>query len=121
MNCPICGAPPEVVSQGAYGYIAHCSECYEGDPEAERWRRVQGHHGSSAEAALERWLKNARDEAECDLHPLRAPYALNHLFRDLSVQVLDEAERQSGWVETWKCPCDSGRPCRTTITVGPRC
>lgn len=121
MNCPICGAPPEVVSQGAYGYIAHCSECYEGDPEAERWRRVQGHSGRSAEQALERWLKNARDEAECDLHPLRAPYALNYLFRDLSVQVLDEAERQREWVENWCFATVDGQLSESTTSWGPRC
>jgi hypothetical protein len=97
-RCPICGGAPEVVSQGAYGYIAHCSECYEGDPEAERWRRLQG-HADTAEKAIEAWRHNALDEASCDLHPHRPAIALNYLFRDLSVQVLEEAERQEGWVE----------------------
>lgn len=118
MNCPICGGAPEVVSQGAYGYIAHCAECYEGDPEAESWRWLQG-FGDTPEEATERWLERARDEANSETHHLEpSPYTLNYLFRDLSVQVLDESERQSEWVWLHKLG-----PNLDVVTVewGPRC
>lgn len=96
MNCPICGSPPVVVSQGAYGYLAHCSGCYEGDPEAADWRRMHG-HGHDPEEALDWWFERASDEACSDLHLFPAPVRINYLMRDLQIQVMDESERMSTW------------------------
>lgn len=98
MNCPICGGAPTVVDQGVFGILAHCGECYEGDPEASEWRRLQA-RADTREEALELWLERARDYAANDeVPPLPVPYRLARpVPARIELRVEIEAQRTRGW------------------------
>jgi hypothetical protein len=104
-TCPICGARGEVRSLGAFGFASHCSCCYEGDPESERWRRLQG-HGATAEDAIEKWLEDGRELCAVDeIPPLRIRYELSRdMWTDLQRQVAMEGAAQKGLdlVQGWR-------------------
>lgn len=100
-SCPVCGAPPSVTSLGAFGWLACCSACYDEDPEAPSWTHMQG-IGETHERAVESWLVTAREFCAIDeIPPLRISYALNFMWRDLAIQIIDESERQESWVDEW--------------------
>lgn len=97
-RCPICGANPVIVNAEVFGYVAHCGQCYDGDPESPSWRLLSG-RGMTPEDAVSEWLDSAREYAAVgDVPALMAPVALNRMWLDLSIQVVDECERQSGWL-----------------------
>lgn len=100
MNCPICGAPGKVVSVGAFGWRALCSECYEPDAEAPTWRHLDG-MGDSPEQALEEWSQNAREYATTeDIPSMRCP---SRPRMTVAQQVTEQAhaeferQRRDGW------------------------
>lgn len=114
--CPICGAPGDVRSLGAFGFAAHCSSCYEGDPEAGAWRRLQG-HGESAEDAVAAWLEDARELCSVDEIPTlpcpcRPSTPSSAMFLDLEIQVRCEAALQQGLdlVPGWRFVPDDSTP-----------
>lgn len=96
-RCPICGSAGEVRGLGAFGFAAHCADCYEGDPESSRWRRMQG-HGETAESAIEKWLEDARELTAVDEIPdLRIRYVLSgDMWTELQRQVVMENSAQMG-------------------------
>ena len=96
-RCPLCGAAG-VVDDGHGVYRAHCGDCYEGDPEAEQWRHLQG-MAFSATAATDLWLDRAREHAANDtIPPLPISYTPVGTLSALAFQVAQESERQRGWV-----------------------
>lgn len=102
-SCPICSARGEVVSVGVFGFVAHCSDCYDADPESPRWRRVQG-HAERAYVAVERWLEDAREIAAIDEIPaMHCSYHPESLFAAIERQAAEEFERQRGFdlVDGW--------------------
>jgi hypothetical protein len=97
-NCPLCGSFGVTGSIEAFGYVAHCSECYEGDPDAPFWAHITG-QADTAELAVEEWLETAREYAATDTIPgLRCPSSPEDLFADLSAQISAERERTRGWI-----------------------
>lgn len=107
-TCPLCGSRGEVTSVGAFGYVASCGDCHEADPEAARFRHLQGHAPTEHEA-VERWLEEAREYAAleeipkfpCSYTPVTPATAM---FLDLEIQVRCEAQLQRGFelVEAWR-------------------
>lgn len=99
-RCPLCGASGEVRSLGAFGWVAHCSDCYDEDPEASREYHLQG-HADRADVALELWLEAARECAAIDEIPAlvcrHRPVTL--VILDVLEQALTEFARQKrdGW------------------------
>jgi hypothetical protein len=105
-TCPICSAPGSVRSLGAFGWVAHCSACYEGDPESDRWRRIQG-HGETLEDAVSAWLEDARELCAVDeIPPLRCAFAPRtpRLIEQVIEQAREEFARQNGTdqVDGWR-------------------
>lgn len=103
-TCPICGSRGSLVSVGAFGYVAHCGDCYEPEDEAPDWRRVRG-HGQTEHEAVELWLEAARDVAANDEIPaLTCSYQPNPMWKDLQAQVSAEFERQTDYdlVPAWR-------------------
>lgn len=97
-TCPLCAFPGTTSSVGAFGYHAHCSECYDPDPEAPFWTQLSG-NADTAELALEHWLEAAREYAAIsDIPGLRCPSVPEDLFADLSAQVSVERARTRGWI-----------------------
>jgi hypothetical protein len=97
-TCPLCGSAATTGSLEAFGYSAHCSECYDCDPEAPFWSHLSG-NAATAELAVEHWLEAAREYATNDTIPaLRCPSAPEDLFADLSAQVSSERARTRGWI-----------------------
>lgn len=98
MTCPLCGAAGKVVSVGAFGFRALCSECYEGDEEAPSWRLLDG-MGDTAEQAKEAWLDAAREYAATEEIP-RLPCQYRpraSVVSEVLEQARAEFERQRGW------------------------
>lgn len=74
-RCPLCGAVGEVIGLGAFGYAAHCSDCYDAD-DGPRWRQMQG-QDADPEVAVEKWLEQAREFCALEAPPpLRIRYQL---------------------------------------------
>ena len=97
-SCLLCACPGTVVSIEAFGFHAHCSECYDCDDEAPFWAHLSG-QADTAELAVERWLEASREYATNDVIPgLRCPSVPADLFADLSAQVSTERDRTRGWV-----------------------
>ena len=95
-RCPLCGAAG-VVDDGHGVYRAHCGDCYEGDPEADSWRHLQG-MAFSAERATDLWLDRAREHAANDTIPaLPISYTPTAVISAIAFQVAQETERQRGW------------------------
>lgn len=112
-RCPICGASGKVTSVGAFGWVATCSDCFDGDPEAPEWRHIRG-LGESQEQATDKWLEDARETAAVEEIPtLTSSYRPNTLFRDIERQVALESERQRRWCKicNWYGPINEGLEC----------
>lgn len=111
MSCPICGSAGVVVDQGVFGFIAHCGGCYEGDPEASEWRRLQA-RADEPEDALELWLERAKEYAAYDEVPaLPCPLIPSPLFRELEEQVDEEFVLSHGWRKVREGKALVYRPC----------
>jgi len=111
VRCPICGGVPVVVDQGVFGVLAHCGECYEGDPEASEWRRLQA-RADHPEDALELWYERARDFAACDEIPsMPIPYKPARLFSELEAQVDHEFASSLNWRKIREGKALLWRPC----------
>jgi hypothetical protein len=104
-TCPICCFQGEVRDLGPFGFAAHCSECYEGDPESASWRRIQG-HGATAEDATAKWLEDARELAAVDEIPsLVVRFTPRHdMWTELQRQIEMESAAQRGLdlVDGWR-------------------
>jgi hypothetical protein len=108
-TCPICSSHGSVRSLGAFGWVCVCSQCYEPDDEADRWRRLQG-HGETMEDAVDAWLEDARELATVDeIPPLRCAYVPRapRLIEQVVEQAREEFARQhdfelvEGWRRAW--------------------
>lgn len=119
-RCPICHAPGEVRSLGAFGYAAHCSECYEGDEEADHWRHLQG-HGETVEDAVDKWLEDARELCAVDeIPPLRcACTPAERLVEQVLEQARAEFTAQAEFelVDGWRWSPDCADPNRVQQDV----
>lgn len=110
-RCPLCGAAGVVVEMACGAHIAHCGDCYEGDPEAPDWRHLQG-IAQDEDEAVSRWLERAREYAAVDeIPPLIIPFHPTEVITDLALRIAQEAERQRGWVSYKR----AGRP----VLYGP--
>jgi hypothetical protein len=91
--CPLCGSPAAAYpAVGTFGYVAHCSGCYDCNP--SRWARLRG-TGGTAELATEEWLEQAREyAASTEIPPLPCPYTPVDFFAELARQVSEETDRQ---------------------------
>jgi hypothetical protein len=100
-RCPLCSSPVEVRSLGAFGFEAHCSECFDGDLDAPDWAHLRG-IGETREQAIGAWLEDAQSYAANDELP-RMPirYRLTMAGAVSSMQRA-ELKRQRGW--TWRMP-----------------
>lgn len=113
--CPLCGAAGVLTNQGSFGFLAHCSECYDPDPEAPAWAHLSG-KDDEPDGALEAWLDNAREYAAVDEIPairpkltverVSQPVEVVRLLPELAAQELAERERQRGWVNVPRCTCE---------------
>lgn len=96
-RCPICGARGEVREMAYNAFVARCSDCYEGDPEAEAWRHLQG-IATDPDEAIARWLERAREYAAvCEVPPLVISYEPRSTIAALAWQIAQESARQRGW------------------------
>lgn len=99
-TCPICGGQGTVRALGAFGYVAHCSDCYEADEESAQWRRIQG-HGDSHEQAVDKWLEDAREL--CSVDEIPTLVCRHRPVTPVILEVLEQAvtefaqQKRDGW------------------------